>query len=105
MTRKPQTDAEWASRRDTCIILCAAPGSVRAAKSVVTRALRKVLGRGYAGAPWSCNYNVGAHYEDADSRWLLQTTDAEWDALMAAIKAEFAADGGWDRVPLDCYRD
>lgn len=97
------------SRTISCIMLCAAPGSVRLAKSAVRRALISAIGKGHAQEPWCSIFYREVQDDDpresVSPRWTLFTSQEEWDRLMVAIGAEFTVEAGWSRAPVDCYRD
>lgn len=98
------------ARRPACIILAAAPGDFRAARSLVSRAIRSTLAvRKHETAPYFVHFTSGdslrANGLDRDAgQYTLEVSDEEFSKLMSAIGA-LASNEGWSRPPTDSYHD
>jgi hypothetical protein len=91
-------------RRPACILLCAGPGDVRAARGLVGRAIRRGLGiRTWGSDPHHVHYMNTAEGEGTP-RFLLDVSDDEMTAISDALR-ELAQAEGWSRPPVDCYHD
>lgn len=90
-------------RKPSCVLLTAWPGDLRAARGLVSQVLREALGfRALNTAPnW-------VHYQRAEGditpRYTLEATEQEWALISERIGARSKRDG-WDRPPVDMYRD
>jgi hypothetical protein len=94
--------------RPACFIVEAATGDVRAARGLVSRAIRSVVPN--AGAfPHSMTYYSARELRqlgngDAAPRYVVNITDAQFDKICEAAHVAALADG-WNEAPMDAYHD
>ena len=92
---------------NTCIIITAHTGDVRAARSVALKALRKVgvlVGRDHFRSSAAMRHDGATRGSGDEPRYFVETTEAQYAAFEIAAN-EIAAAAGFDRTPLDCYKD
>lgn len=96
------------ARKTSVFILSAAKGDVRAARSLMGRALREVLGvKRLHVAPHFVTYDsqAAARAEGSqDPRYYADLTEEEFAAVGQRVY-QLSQMGGWDRAPIDAYRD
>lgn len=93
-------------RIETTVVLCADEDCAPAAADVMRRVFLLVLSEDFESDPWSCVFSPKEDEDDdTNGSWQLTTTVDEWDRLKMTIQDEFEADGDWQGVPVDCYRD
>lgn len=94
------------TRTRGCILLTAAPGTVRATKATVNRILRATLGL-WQEDPFGGYFDRGERSENSKEeispRWVLSATAQEWAMIIGALDAETNRTG--KRLPIDCYHD
>lgn len=97
-------------RRDAVIIITAVKGDVRAARGVVSRALRRALRLKKLGAPphsvtYYSSAEIAADIPGTDNpRYTLKVTDEEMQRLADLIIEEARVEG-FDRPPVEIYHD
>lgn len=90
------------SIKAACIILCADKGDVRSARGIASRAIRSVLPRGRY-----VSYNTMSECGAVgmqDPRYTFDCTEGELDAIIVKAREE-ASSQGWDKAPIEAYRD
>lgn len=95
-------------RRTACIIIQAKRGYVRKARGLVARAITQAIGRQKHGTePYILTYCSDAEMRTEDTedpRYLVEVTDEECEAIVAACD-KLAASEGWPHAPIDVYHD
>lgn len=87
--------------KPACVIICAAKGDLRAARSAALNSLRSVLPkrhRSYVSLGESKSYGL------RDPRYTIECTEAEFNSLMESLSRNAKA-AGFTQSPFDCYRD
>jgi len=96
------TDTE---RKYSVFYLSAPTGDVRAARGLVSRALRSVLGSDCYRSPHFVDYEARCvDTGKSVQRYSALLTDGEFDAVCAKA-TEFASAEGWSGTPVDAYND
>jgi hypothetical protein len=100
---------ESAHARPACFIIKAATGHVRAARGLVSRAIRSVVHQDAGNYPHCMTYysleelrQLG--HGDIYPRYVVNVTDAQFDDICNVITASALAEG-WDGPPMDAYHD
>lgn len=93
-------------RRTACILITAAAGYRRAARGLVSRALRESLGiQNMRSEPhFAVYYREGFDDPDFAARYIVSVTDDEFHSFEAKVEA-MAKNEGWETAPIDCYHD
>lgn len=84
-----------------CILICAGKGDLRAARSIVTKALKSVAPkapRSYIGQSESKSYGL------RDPRYTVECTEKTFTEIQEKI-GELAKVAGFNQSPVDCYQD
>ncbi|MGB0971040.1 MAG: hypothetical protein ACPGVG_08765 [Mycobacterium sp.] len=105
---------ENTNSRTAALIICCPKGETRAARSLVSKALRTVLGQFWKAPRYGHYMSKQEIYreqespfltlDDCDPRYLVDMTDAEFAAVCAEID-RLAAEDGWTQAPFDAYHD
>ena len=95
--------------RDAVIILTAVKGHARAARALVSKAIKKVLRvRKWHTEPhyvhFTSGHEMGSYGGGKDGRYTLRVTDAEMTKLSNEISRAAKA-AGWSGAPVDIYHD
>ena len=97
-------------RRRAVFYVIAPSRSRRAARGLISRAIRSMLGTGYTRAPYFCEYESAAKQAARGegvsprhclARYSAQLTDVECEAILLAVSIT-AEREGWSSSPLQC---
>ncbi len=96
-----------AERHEMTILIEAGKGDVRAARGLVSRAIKKALGvKKWYTRPHNVSYSPGYSGPDVDGtmepRYYLEVSYDEGNRVMAEAK-RLADEEGWNQVPAGIY--
>lgn len=96
------------NRRSACFIVCAPRGDQRAARGVIGRAIRKVIGARRARGCYMSAAEIAGYSDkpvrECEGRYTPDVTDEEFQKICDEAQRIAAAEG-WTQAPMDGYHD